>query len=226
MIVFGALAAIALLGLIFGPSMWVRAVMRKHAVERPDFPGNGGELARHLLDKFLLPDVGVEETPAGTDHYDPTARVVRLSPENLTGRSITAVTVAAHEVGHALQHRDGDRFLVARTKWASSIGMLNLVAMGLLVSVPIVAILIKSPAIALLQVVAIAALLASRIVMHVLTLPVEFDASFKRALPALQQGGYLSEADLPAARSVLKAAAMTYVAGALASLLDVARWMR
>ena len=62
--------------------------------------------------------------------------------------------------------------------------------------------------------------------MHAVTLPVEFDASFGKALPVLTRGRYLSAGDLPAARSVLKAAAFTYVAAALATLLDVARWVR
>jgi Zn-dependent membrane protease YugP len=69
-------------------------------------------------------------------------------------------------------------------------------------------------------------LLAIRIVVHVATLPVEFDASFAKALPVLERGRYLSTADLPAARSVLRAAAWTYVAAALSTLLDVMRWLR
>ena len=69
-------------------------------------------------------------------------------------------------------------------------------------------------------------LLLIRVVVHVVTLPVEFDASFGKALPVLEQGRYLSAADLPAARNVLRAAAWTYVASALMTLVDVARWFR
>jgi len=77
-----------------------------------------------------------------------------------------------------------------------------------------------------LQLLAGILLLASHVVVHVLTLPVEFDASFSKALPVLARGRYLGASDLPAARSVLRAAAWTYVAGALATLLNVARWFR
>jgi Zn-dependent membrane protease YugP len=200
--------------------------MARHAADRPDFPGTGGELARHLLDEAGLADVGLEETPAGTDHYDPIARVVRLSPNNLTGRSVTAVAVAAHEVGHAVQHRDGDAFLVTRTKWAGGLAGLDKVAFWMLISIPLIGIIIKSPVIAMLQIGALVVLMSGRVLMHVLTLPMEIDASFKRALPVLEQGGFLQGDDLANARQVLKAAAGTYVASALATLLDVIRWIR
>ena len=220
------LGLLALLALVFGPQMWVKSVMRRHAADRPDLPGTGGELARHLLDQAGLQDVPVEETTPGADHYDPIARAVRLSPDNLTGRSVTAVAVAAHEVGHAVQHRDGDRFLVARTRWAGSLAGVDKVAFWILMSIPIIGLLIKSPAVAGVQLGAIVALLGGRVLMHVLTLPMEIDASFKRALPVLEQGGFLQGRDLDAARQVLRAAAGTYVAGAMATLLDVVRWMR
>lgn len=220
------LGILAFLALIFGPQYWVRSVMARHAVDRPDFPGSGGELARYLLDQAGLTDVGLQETPAGTDHYDPIARMVRLSPDNLNGRSVTAVAVAAHEVGHAIQHRDGDPFLVTRTKWAGGLAGLDKVAFWMLMSIPLIGIIIKSPLIAMLQIAAIVVLLSGRVLMHVLTLPMEIDASFKRALPVLEQGGFLQGEDLTSARQVLKAAAGTYVASALATLLDVLRWIR
>lgn len=220
------LGILAFLALIFGPQYWVRSVMARHAIDRPDFPGSGGELARYLLDQAGLTDVGLEETPAGTDHYDPIARMVRLSPDNLNGRSVTAVAVAAHEVGHAIQHRDGDPFLVTRTKWAGGLAGLDKVAFWMLMSIPLIGIIIKSPLIAMLQIAAIVVLLSGRVLMHVLTLPMEIDASFKRALPVLEQGGFLQGEDLTSARQVLKAAAGTYVASALATLLDVLRWIR
>lgn len=111
-----ALGAALLFGLVFGPQWWVRRAMQQHATERPDLPGTGGELARHLLDLAQLEHVPVEIAPA--DHYDPVANIVRLSPENYDGRSITAVAVAAHEVAHALQHAAGDRLLAARVRFA------------------------------------------------------------------------------------------------------------
>ncbi len=222
LIVAGAL----LLALIFLPQWWVRSAMWRHAVERDDFPGTGGELARHLLDLADLREVRVEIAPPGGDHYDPIDRVVRLSPQNHDGRSITAVAVAAHEASHAMQHADGDRLLTSRVKLAGSVRTIEISAAIILALAPVVAFLVKSPVLVLVQVGVVIALLASRVLIHLMTLPVEMDASFRRALPILEKGGYLPAKDLPAAKSVLRAAAFTYVASALVALLDVARLAR
>ena len=93
------LGAALLLIAIFGPSIWVRWVMNAHSNEVPGMPGTGGELAAHLVDRFDLDDVTVEQTELG-DHYDPDAKAVRLSARNFEGKSLTAVAIAAHEVGH------------------------------------------------------------------------------------------------------------------------------
>src|SRR5437868_10007325 len=98
-----AIGGLAFLALLFGPQLWVRRVMAQHGADRPDLPGTGAELARHLLDEAELPSVTVEKTDIG-DHYDPEARAVRLLPQHHDGRSIAAVAVAAHEVSHAVQH--------------------------------------------------------------------------------------------------------------------------
>ncbi|MGL4287957.1 MAG: zinc metallopeptidase [Phreatobacter sp.] len=215
----------ALLLLIFGPQFWVKAQMRRHAVERADFPGTGGELAEHLLERAGLSGIKVEMTDRG-DHYDPIDGVVRLSPDIHGGRSVTAVAVAAHEVGHALQHRDGDRLLLARIKMAEGARALEIGATVLFATAPLVLAFVHSLPLVILQIVVAVALLGSRLAMHVLTLPVEFDASFGKALPILDKGGYLPASDLPAAKSVLRAAAFTYVASALVTLLDVTRLFR
>jgi len=214
------------LALVFLPQWWVRALMRKHAVEREDFPGTGGELARHLLDLAGLRDVRVELAQPGADHYDPIERVVRLSPDNYDGRSVTAVAVAAHESSHAMQHADGNTLLATRVRLAGSVRSIEVAAAIILALAPIVAILVKSPVLILLQIGVVVALLGSRVLIHILTLPVEMDASFNRALPILEKGGYLEQRDLPGARSVLRAAAYTYIASALVALLDVARLLR
>lgn len=220
-----ALGAIALAALIFGPQVWVRSQMTRHAADRSDFPGTGGELAAHLLERAGLSGVAVEITDKG-DHYDPTDKVVRLSPEIHDGRSVTAVAVAAHEVGHAIQHRDGDKLLMTRISMASGARTFEMAAGVVLATVPLVLAFVHSLPLVILQVVVALALLASRLVMHLITLPVEFDASFGKALPILDQGGYLPPADLPAAKSVLRAAALTYVASALVTLLDLTRIIR
>lgn len=225
MVLLIALVVLAVAGLLFGPQLWVRRVLARHGRARADLPGTGGELARHLLDREGLAAVKVEPTDLG-DHYDPEARAVRLSPQHHDGRSVAAVAVAAHEVSHALQHARGERAFARRHALVKNLGWIDRVATGLLVLAPIVFLVVKAPILLALQIVAAFALMAFRVVVHVTTLPVELDASFAKALPMIAQGRYLATPDLPAARSVLRAAALTYVAAALATLLDVARWVR
>lgn len=214
------------LALVLLPQVWVRSAMKKHADHRPDFPGTGGELARHLLDEAGLNHVKVEMGQDGQDHFDPSVPIVRLSPMNYEGKSVTAVAVAAHEVGHAMQHAEGDKLLDLRIRLAGMFYTIDMMATFVLFAGPILAVLLKAPILILLKFAVIIGLLFSRVVVHALTLPVEFDASFKRALPTLEKGGYLHKDDMPAARHVLKAAAYTYVAAALMSLLNMARLLR
>jgi Zn-dependent membrane protease YugP len=186
--------------------------------------GNGGELARHLLDRFDLGGVTVEETAAG-DHYDPVARAVRLTPGNYKGYSLTAVTVAAHEVGHAIQDARGESLFRARQKLAKTAVAAERFAGILLIAAPIVFILTKAPQAGILTILIGAMSMALGTVVHLVTLPVEFDASYRKALPILKEGDYLRDGDLQHAEKILKAAALTYVAGSLASLLNLGRWI-
>lgn len=219
------IAVVLLLVAIFGPQFWIRRVLARHGVDRPDLPGTGGELARHLLDEAGLQTVTVESTDRG-DHYDPDARAVRLLPQHHDGRSIAAVAVAAHEVAHAVQHAQGERPFQLRLDLVTKLAWIDRLAGFILLLTPGVFLIIRAPIVAVLQIAAGVVLLGVRIVVHLVTLPVEFDASFAKALPVLKSGNYLSEHDMPAATSVLRAAAFTYVAAALATLLDVARWFR
>ena len=182
-------------------------------------------MARHLLDEAGLQGVKVEPTDKG-DHYDPENRTVRLLPQHYGGRSISAVAVAAHEVSHAVQHARGEPAFARRFGLVRNLTWVERLASGILLLAPVVFILVKAPILLVLQLLAGFALLAVRVLVHVVTLPVEFDASFGKALPVLLRGRYLSAGDMPAAQSVLKAAAYTYVAAALAALIDVARWIK
>lgn len=223
--VLAVVASLLLVALVFGPSWWIRHVLKAHGVDRPDLPGTGGEFARHLLDEAKLEHVKVEMTNEG-DHYDPTTQTVRLLPDHHGGRSVAAVAVAAHEVSHAIQHARGERAFTLRLDLVSQLVWVDRLATAILVLVPIVFMLVKSPVLAIVQVAAAIALFGVRVVVHLVTLPVELDASFGKALPVLEGRRYLSEQDMPAARRVLRAAAFTYVAAALATLLNVLRWFR
>lgn len=220
MVLLGAL----LLLLILLPTLYVRAVMATHGRERPDIPGTGAELARHLLDAAGLDAVRVERTDQG-DHYDPEARAVRLSPPHFEGRSVTALAVAAHEVAHAVQHRDGMGLFRLRQVLAGWLVHSDRLARIVLLATPVLALALRSPSLMAAQLALGIGVMALGVVVHALTLPVELDASFRRALPVLGQG-YLQGRDLRRARGVLRAAALTYLAGALLSLVNVARWVR
>jgi uncharacterized protein len=222
MIVVGG---VFLLLLIFGPMAYVKWAMARHGDDRPDLPGTGGELARHLLDEAGLAHVGVEPTDQG-DHYDPDARMVRLSPENMEGRSVTAVAVAAHEVAHAVQHRDGARLFKLRLALARVVAPLQMVAMALMTVLPLLGVFAGAGQLVVPSMLLALAVFVLSVGLQLVTLPLEFDASFARALPALRAGGYLAERDLSAAQRVLRAAAMTYVAGMFLSLLQLARVIR
>lgn len=219
------LLLLLILGAAFLPQMWVRRVIQKHAVERTDFPGTGGEFARHLLKRLNLESVAVEPTELG-DHYDPNDRTVRLSKANFEGRSLSAVVIAAHEVGHAMQDASGYGPLQTRTRLARLAGKFEKAGVWMMFLAPVLVILVRSPAAVVLEVGVAMIILSMSLVMHLVTLPVEFDASFRRAMPTLEAGRYLDDKDLPAARSILRAAALTYVAAAAMTMLNVSRWLR
>ncbi len=219
------IAVVFIVAIAVVPQLWVKSVIARHSEQRADFPGTGGEFARHILDDIGLLNVEVEETADG-DHYDPEAKVVRLTKSHYGGRSLSAVVIAAHEVGHAIQDASGYPPLKARTQIAKNAGWLQTAATIILLAAPLLVIIAKSPAILLVQVAAIALIALLTVLMHAVTLPVEFDASFRRALPILAGGRYIPDADLPAARTILRAAALTYVAAAAISVINIFRWLR
>jgi len=215
---------IILVTIIYAPSLWAKATFKRYSKPREDIPGNGAQLARHLLEKLNMSHVKVEKTEKNGDHYDPTDKTVRLSPENYNDRSLTAITVAAHEVGHAIQDHQNDPMHSTRIKLISVAHIIQQIGGWVLVMLPILAIISRNPIIGLLTVLAGIAVMGVSVIVHLVTLPVEYDASFNKALPILFEGNYIEEKDRPAAKRILKAAALTYVAASLASLLNFWRW--
>jgi Zn-dependent membrane protease YugP len=214
---------LALLALTVGPSLWVQAVIRRYREPANRYPRTGGQTARHLLDSLGLRHVTTEVTQQG-DHYDPQAKAVRLTADNFNGRSLTAVTIAAHEVGHALQDAGGFVPLRLRTRLVHWVAPIEKVGAGMLMLAPFAGALTRSPYLGLVGLAGGMLTLGTAVVVHFLTLPTELDASFGRALPLMKQHGVLRPDDLPRARELLTAAAFTYVAVALQSLLNIARW--
>jgi hypothetical protein len=224
-VIFAILVIAVLMSLALLPQLWVQRVIKRHAGERSDYPGTGGEFARHILDEMGLKSVKVEQTDSG-DHYDPEAKAVRLSAANMGGRSLSAVVIAAHEVGHAMQDATGYAPLKARTRIAKQAQRIETFAAIVMLAAPLLFLVAKAPHVIILQVMVGVLLFAATVLMHVVTLPTEFDASFNRALPVLEAGRYISPRDMTAARQILRAAALTYVAAAAMSMLDIARWFR
>ena len=213
-----------ILVIVFGPGIWVQRVLERYSVPANRYSGTGAQLARHLLDKHGLQSVNVEATDQG-DHYDPEAKVVRLTEDKFSGHSLTAITVAAHEVGHALQDHDGYAPLHIRTRLVKATRGIEKIGAGVLMVSPFLGIVTRAPAIGLLTFAAGMLTLGTAAVVHFITLPTEFNASFARALPLLDEHRVLKQVDRPHARKLLTAAALTYVSASLMSLLNIARWI-
>ena len=218
------LPVLLLLLVVFGPGLWVKRVLSRYSVPEERYSGTGAELARHLLIERGLSQVRVETTDLG-DHYDPEKKCVRLSPENYSGRSLTAITVAAHEVGHAVQDADAYGPLRLRGRLVRATQKVEKLGAAILLLSPIAVALTRAPGLGFLTLAGGIMMLATSTLVHMVTLPTELDASFRRALPMLKAGRILIPADEPHAKKILKAAAYTYVAASLMSLLNIARWI-
>ena len=214
---------VLLLALVFGPGLWVRRVIERYSDPPDRYAGTGGQLARFLLNKLGMQHVAVESTDQG-DHYDPMAKAVRLTPDKYEGRSLTAITVAAHEVGHAIQDHEGYAPLRLRTYLVRVARPVERIGAGALMVAPFVGALTRVPSIGIIMFLAGFLTLATSTLVHLATLPTEFDASFNRALPLLDDQRVLKDVDRPHARRLLTAAALTYVSASLMSLLNIARW--
>ncbi|MCF6189155.1 MAG: zinc metallopeptidase [Cocleimonas sp.] len=209
--------------LIFAPQWWAKSTFERYSENQTHIPGTGGELARHLLDKHDMPHVKVEITESG-DHYDPEDKMVRLSASNFNDHSLTAIAVAAHEVGHAIQDHNNEAKLTLRTKLVTISQRASKFGSGVMLIMPIVLILTRSPGAGLIFALVGLTSIAGSAIVHLVTLPVEWDASFGKALPILKSG-YIQDDDIAAVDKILKAAALTYVAASLMSILNVWRWV-
>ncbi len=221
--VVAAIAIVGVLAVVFGPQLWAQRILKQHAKHRGEIPGTGGELAINLIENSKLEGVTVEKIPRG-DHYDPLEKVVRLSESVYDGKSLTAVVVAAHEVGHAIQDKFDYAPLRLRTRLVILARISERMGAMILIALPFITMLTRMPATGALLFLAGLAVLLVPVAVHLVTLPVELDASFRRALPILALG-YVPRDELPAARRILTACALTYVAASLSALLNFWRWI-
>jgi len=213
-----------LIALSYGPQYWVSRVLRHYSTEQDHYPGSGGELAEHQVDKLGLQGVKVEQTELG-HHNEPVDKAVRLSEQNFKGKSLTAITVAAHEVGHALQHELNYAPFNMRQKLVVGASGAEKLGASMMFALPGLALISRSTHVGLVMVIiGIGSMLLGTLV-HLTTMPLEWDAKFQLALPILKEGRYISEREHEHAKKILTAAALTYVSGSLASLLNLARWI-
>jgi len=206
------------------PNIWTQSILKKYRTPHPTIPGTGLQFAEHLIKKYQL-EVRLEETNQG-DHYDPIAKVVRISQDNAHSNSLTAITTVAHEIGHALQHQQNYTPLIQRTVLVERAQRMQQFSGIALMLTPILIPLLHTPVIGLVTFGAGFIAMGIPVILHLFTLPVEWDASYNRALPLLKDGQYLSAADLKTARKILRACALTYVAASLSSLFNLWKWLR
>lgn len=176
----------------------------------------GAQAANDFLHRAGVRDVQIVPINGFlNDHYDPTSKTIRLSKDNYYGNTISAVAIAAHEAGHAIQHAENYSMLVLRNKMIPTVNFANrmlwlVIIGGILLSIP--------------DLILVGAILFAVIaIFQLVTLPVEFDAS-KRALVHLDES-ILTLEETSGAKKVLFAAALTYVVALLTSLLQIARFL-
>ncbi|HBB74947.1 MAG TPA: zinc metallopeptidase [Planctomycetaceae bacterium] len=196
-------------------AMWAQWRVRASfaAASREPAPLTGAAAARYILDSAGATDVEIEAVPGTlTDHYDPQKKVLRLSSEVFDRRSLAAVGIAAHEAGHALQDAQGYSLMAVRN---AAVGVANVgSSIGLFVFIIGLAMALKPVAWLGL------ALFGAVVFFQLVNLPVEFDAS-NRAKAQLVSLGIVPAAEMPAVNGVLNAAAWTYVAATLESVLTL-----
>lgn len=211
-LVFGIGVVLSLLA-----SSRVRSTFARWSQVRSRSGITGAQVARAILLANGIRDVAVEPVAGHlSDHYDPSSKTLRLSEPVYASDSVAALGVAAHEVGHAIQHATSYAALKFRSAWVPVAGIGSNLGMWLLMIGFMIAAGGGSTTLAWVGV----ALFATTTVFTLVTLPVEFDAS-KRALVTLQTSRVLASDELQGARSVLNAAALTYVAAAATSLMQL-----
>ena len=201
--------------LSFWAQMRVKSTFNHFSQVRARGGVTGAQAARMLLDRFGLSSVPVNHVEGDlTDHYDPRDRTLSLSDSVYSSSSIAAIGIAAHEVGHAIQHSEGYAPLMFRNRVAPAVGLVSNMAIPLF----IIGFMMRGQFLMNLGIV----FFLGAVVFHLVTLPVEYNAS-SRAITILDGTGALAPDELNGARSVLNAAAWTYVAAALMAVLHLVR---
>ena len=216
--------SILIVSLVFvGISMLVSMVLKSKFQAYNKIPMTNGISGKEVAEKMLR-DNGIYDVKVTSvdgflsDHYNPVNKTVNLSPEVYNGRSISAVAVAAHECGHAVQHADSYRWLMMRSKLVPAVqASSSLVQWILLLGIIMIN---RFPQLLLAGIL----LFAVTTLFSLITLPVEFDAS-RRGLAWLSRSNITNQQEYPKAKNALKWAATTYVVAALASLVTLVQYI-
>ena len=179
-------------------------------------PFTGKQLGQKILEEKKLENVLIEPIKQ-MDHYNPIEKKVHIGEDKINKKSITSIAVVAHEIGHAIQDKEGYKPLLLRQKLIEkTIILQRLGSFLLIIGLPSIFAFTKSPLITFIAAILIMGCLSTNVLIHLITLPVELDASFKRALPILQT--YVPNENMKQCRSVLRAAAFTYLAQSIVSI--------
>ena len=203
------------------PGVWVNYTLNKHDDVLPNMPFTAKEFGLNLLKEKNLDEVNIEDAKIG-DHYDTKSKTVRVKPDRLDKKSITSITVMCHEIGHAMQHKENfpplirRQIIISKTEWLNKLSSLLLYG-----GFPLIFATGALPFIRICVIIIFASILINMIA-HLITLDVELDASFKRAMPILEKK--IPEEYHSSCKSILRVCAYTYVCASLTSILDVRKF--
>ena len=200
------------------PVVWLNYVFKKNDEILPNMPFNGIEFGNQLIKELELKDVSLEKTLIG-DHYDLDQRKVKVGEDRLKKKSLTSISIICHEIGHAIQHAENYTPLITRTKLVKNTLWINKIAFAVIyIGLPII---FATGYLPLIKVCILLILLSLFIgvVIHLVTLEVELDASFNKAMPIIQKK--IPEVYHDSCRSILRAAAFTYVVGVFKNLISL-----
>ena len=201
---------------MFIPSLWVNYILKKYNKILPDMPFTGKELGNKILEEQKLNRVSINPIKQ-LDHYNPIDKKIHISDDKLNKKSITSIAVVAHEIGHAIQDKENYKPLKLRQSLIEKTMIFQRFGSFLLIiGLPSIFAFTKSPLITFIAALVIMGCLTTNVLIHLITLPVEFDASFKRALPILTK--YVPRENMYQCKSVLRAAALTYLAQSIVSI--------
>ncbi len=200
------------------PVIWINNVFKKNDKILPNMPFDGHEFGDRLIKEFKLKDVRLEKTLIG-DHYDLEQKKVRVREERLKRKSLTSISIVCHEIGHAIQHSEGYSPLFTRTKLVKNTQWINKIsALIIYTGLPVIFATGSLPLIKLCVIIVLLSMLIG-LVIHLITLEVELDASFNKAFPIIKEK--IPEVYHDACYTVLRAAAFTYVIGVFKNIISL-----